>query len=40
MIKDKELTLPVIHYTGNNIPCTKKADVETGEDVKDTMMWS
>lgn len=40
MIKDNETISPAIHHSGNNIPGTKKADLEKGEDSKDTMMWS
>ena len=39
MIGDNETAVPAIHHTGNNVPYTKKADIEKGEDSKDTMMW-
>lgn len=40
VIKDDQTIIPAIHHTGNNVPGTKKADLEKGEDSKDTMMWS
>lgn len=39
MVSDEGNVLPAIHHTGNNVPGTKKADIEKGEDAKDTIMW-
>lgn len=39
MMEDGKTALPAIHHTGNGAPATKKADLEKGEDSKDTMMW-
>jgi len=35
---DNKIT-PAICCKGSNIPGTKKADLEKGEDSKDTLMW-
>ena len=39
MMKDNNRTIPAICHNGDNVPRTKKADMEKGEDSKDTMMW-
>ncbi len=31
--------IPVIDSKGQNMPSTKKADLEKGEDQKDSLMW-
>lgn len=35
----KEGLMPAINVQGKHIPGTKKADIEKGEDAKDTLMW-
>lgn len=40
MIVENGVAVPAIYNNSNIIPMTKKADMEKGEDSKDTVMWS
>lgn len=39
MIEEKGIMTPIIFSNSQNIPTTKKADIEKGDDQKDSLMW-
>ena len=39
MVNEKGIMIPAINTDSQNIPTTKKADMEKGEDQKDSLMW-
>lgn len=40
LIKEIDRNIPAIQSTSHQIPATKKADIEKGDDQKDSLMWN
>jgi len=39
IVKEIDRSIPAIQSSSQQIPATKKADIEKGDDQKDSLMW-